>query len=369
MHSELSFERFVELYQKVRVQEYPNRVLQEVEKPTFSIRVITYQHAKYIRECLESILMQEVNRPFEIIIGEDQSTDGTREICIEYAEKYPEKIRLFLNDRKNNIMISGRPTGIFNVSYANFMCRGEYTLTCEGDDYWTDPKKIQKQYELMQKYPECHISFHPTMIKYGDNDKSWIYKKHKNHHHVFSVGDLILGGGEFCPTNSVMVKGKPKVYAWRMQVPVGDYYIQIIHALNGGALYINEAMSVYRKGISGSWSDRHNTFYDRCRHSILMCKSNRMFDKISGSRFHKDFMKRENYLLKKHGVFKTFDNDFKTVRKINSLIHSETKGLLKMKCNLYLIFSFLYYKLKFRKLFEVKNWVKMHPEGNNTSAR
>lgn len=358
MHSELSFNEFAEKYQKAPVQEYPNRVLQAVPMPTFSVRVITYQHSNYIRECLDSILMQEVDHSYEIVIGEDQSIDGTREICIEYAEKYPDKIRLFLNDRRNNIESSGKPTGIFNVSYANFMCRGEYTLSCEGDDYWTDPKKIQKQYELMQKYPECNISFHPTMIKVRDSDESWMYKKHKDHHHIFSVSDLILGGGEFCPTNSVMIKGKPKVYAWRMQVPVGDYYIQIIHALNGGALYINEAMSVYRKGITGSWSAGHNTFYDRCRHSILMCKSNRMFDKISGYRFHKFFMKREQYLLKKHGVFKTYDYDKNTIEKVKSLLNEYTTGTLKLKCYSYLLLSFLYYRLKVRRLLELKNRMK-----------
>src|SRR5689334_382568 len=83
-------------------------------KPLVSAIVLTYQHAPYISQCLESILMQQTNFPFEIIVGEDESSDGTREICEKFAENYPDKIRLFLRSRKDVIYYNGSPTGRYN---------------------------------------------------------------------------------------------------------------------------------------------------------------------------------------------------------------------------------------------------------------
>ena len=100
----MNFEEFRNKYQKVPVDEYPNTVLKDIPKPMVSCRVSTYMHAPYIKQCLDGVLMQKTEFPFEIVIGEDESNDGTREICIEYAQKYPDKIRLFLHSRENNIL-------------------------------------------------------------------------------------------------------------------------------------------------------------------------------------------------------------------------------------------------------------------------
>ena len=83
----MTFEEFKALYEKVPVEEYPNNVLQAINSPLVSCRVSTYMHAPYIKQCLEGILMQKTIFPFEIVIGEDESYDGTREICIEYAKE------------------------------------------------------------------------------------------------------------------------------------------------------------------------------------------------------------------------------------------------------------------------------------------
>lgn len=87
-------------YQKVPVEEYPNN---SPGKPTVSVCVQTYKHVNYIKDTLEGILMQKTDFPIEILLGEDESTDGTSEICIEYADKYPEKIRLFLHSKKRTL--------------------------------------------------------------------------------------------------------------------------------------------------------------------------------------------------------------------------------------------------------------------------
>lgn len=140
-------EDFIRKYQKVPVEEYPNNV---TTKPVVSVCVQTYQHVNYIGRCLDSILMQQTNFPFEILVGEDASRDATRKICQQYAEAYPDKIRLFLHQRENNIPIKNRPTGRFNFVYNLFKARGEFVAFCEGDDYWTESFKLQKQVDYFK---------------------------------------------------------------------------------------------------------------------------------------------------------------------------------------------------------------------------
>ena len=146
----MDFQNFKKKYQKIKPEEVVNTTASE---PLVSICVQTYQHVDFIKDCLDGILKQETSFPFEILLGEDASTDGTREICLEYAEKYPDKIRLFLHHRENNIKINGKPTGRFIFLYNMFSARGKYIALCEGDDYWTDPLKLQKQVGFLEKIP------------------------------------------------------------------------------------------------------------------------------------------------------------------------------------------------------------------------
>lgn len=110
--------------------------------------------------------MQKTDFPFEILLGEDASTDGTREICIEYANKYPDRIRLFLPDRRNNIAVLGKATGRFNILYNVFSARGRYIALCEGDDYWTDPLKLQKQFLFIRNDKSIAMCAHDVEIVY-----------------------------------------------------------------------------------------------------------------------------------------------------------------------------------------------------------
>lgn len=142
----MDFIQFKEKYEKVQVVEYAHKVSL---KPRVSVCIQTYQHVFFIEKCLESILSQETNFDFEILLGDDLSNDGTRELCIAYAEKYPEKIRLFLHHRENNIEIDGCPTGRFNFLYNLQVARGEFIAICEGDDFWSDKHKLQKQVDFL----------------------------------------------------------------------------------------------------------------------------------------------------------------------------------------------------------------------------
>ena len=124
--------------------ELENSVLKgSLTKPLVTVRTSTYQHGPYIKQCIEGVLMQKTNFAFEFIIGEDFSTDGTREIVFEYAKKYPDIIRVFTADYNVGSKANGRRC--INAA------RGKYMALCEGDDYWIDPLKLQKQVDFLEK--------------------------------------------------------------------------------------------------------------------------------------------------------------------------------------------------------------------------
>lgn len=126
-------------------------------QPLVSVCVQTYQHASFIGECLEGILNQQTDFSFEVLVGEDNSTDGTREICREYAER-DDRIDLKLHDRSNVIYIDGRPTGRYNLINNLERARGKYIALCEGDDTWTDTEKLQKQVTFLENNPDISLT-------------------------------------------------------------------------------------------------------------------------------------------------------------------------------------------------------------------
>ncbi len=225
-------------------------------KPLVSVVCTTYNHEKYIEDAIRGFLIQESDFPFEVIIHDDASTDSTASIAREYAQKYPNIIKPIF--QTENQYSQGKKCIIIAFSYTT----GEYIALCEGDDYWTDSKKLQTQIDKMKMYPGCSISFHPCLrgyVKEGNNySKVIVSKKHANNIKIFSPDELIIGGGTFCPTPSLIMKNKifKMIPAWFSTVPVGDYFIQILGSLGGGALYLPDVMCFHRKNAPGSWGQR-----------------------------------------------------------------------------------------------------------------
>jgi glycosyltransferase involved in cell wall biosynthesis len=122
-----------------------------MSEPLVSVKMITYNHAPYIAQAIEGVLQQKTNFLFELVIGEDCSTDGTREIVFEYQKKYPDIIRVITSDRN----IGGRK----NSYRATKACRRKYIAFCEGDDYWHQPLKLQKQVDYLESHPECGLVY------------------------------------------------------------------------------------------------------------------------------------------------------------------------------------------------------------------
>lgn len=218
-----------------------------------SIDCITYNHGKYIAEAIEGFLMQKTNFKYEILIHDDASTDGTQEIIKEYYEKYPDIIKPILQ-RENQYSRGINEIGyIFNHSRA----MGKYVAVCEGDDYWTDCNKLQRQVDYMESHPECGLCFHAAeKIKMGKGNIELIRPYYESC--ISPVEDVILGGGGFMATNTILYRksvldNAPDFY---LNAPVSDYPLQILTASKNYAYYIDEFMSVYRFGVPGSWSRR-----------------------------------------------------------------------------------------------------------------
>lgn len=126
-----------------------------------SISCLTFNHGAYIRQALDSFLMQKTNFEYEILVHDDASTDGTGEILREYGEKYPDKVKPLIQ-RSNQYS-----QGIDNISGAfNFpRVRGKYIFMCDGDDYWISPDKMQKQVDYLEAHPDCTLCIHSAEIE------------------------------------------------------------------------------------------------------------------------------------------------------------------------------------------------------------
>lgn len=231
--------------------------------PMVSVTMITYNHQDYIVEAIEGVLMQKTNFKFVLVIGEDCGTDETRKIILEYQKKYPQKIILKLPE--SNL-------GIMENSISNKMfCNGKYIAECEGDDYWTDPLKLQKQVDFLETNKEYVLCFHKINILKPDGEivPDFITKVPENYESIETLARL----GNYIHTPSVVfrniIKEFPPEYGLST---VGDYFLYVLLSEYGKLKYIEDEMAIYREGV-GVWSAKSN-FYRNLKtaqtHSLIV---------------------------------------------------------------------------------------------------
>lgn len=213
-----------------------------------SVNCITYNHEKYISQCIEGFLMQKTNFDFEILIGEDCSTDNTRSIIEAYVKKYPNKIRLISSE--NNVGFMKNSIRVFEQS------KGKYIAICEGDDYWIDENKLQQQVDYMEKNLECSLCCHNSQILDDETKKEIGLFKQENTNKKYMISDIILGGGGFLSTPSLIFRREiiENLPQWYKNSSVGDYPLQLIASTFGYIYYMKDVMSVYRTNVNGSWT-------------------------------------------------------------------------------------------------------------------
>jgi glycosyltransferase involved in cell wall biosynthesis len=215
-----------------------------------SVLMITFNHEEFIAQALESALMQQVNFDYEIVIGEDCSTDSTRSILNEYRNKYPDIIRLLLPDK--NV---GMHKNFIQTLQA---CQGQYIALLEGDDCWTSPQKLQKQVDYLDNHSECVICFHNVIVFYKNKDQIISYGNQcpANQKEISTLEDLLLCN--FIPTASVMCRRGLvcELPDWAYKLSLADWPFHILNAHYGKIGYINEVMAAYRLHSAGAWNGK-----------------------------------------------------------------------------------------------------------------
>ncbi|GAA4753331.1 glycosyltransferase family 2 protein [Flavisolibacter ginsenosidimutans] len=205
------------------------------ERPLVSVCVITYNHEKYIKAAVESVLMQETDFPCEFIIGEDCSTDNTRKILQEYAERFP--IRLLLPEKNQGAQQNWKA-----VMQA---ARGKYVAFFEGDDCWTDPQKLAKQFKALEDHPEAVLCYTNAKIFDTKNPDSNIYFREENKPPVFKNKYETVRSCPM-PTCTIFFRNVlPELPAWSLKAYAGDYIQVALLAKYGGIYYLDEICGLH----------------------------------------------------------------------------------------------------------------------------
>ncbi len=229
-----------------------------------SVCCLTYNHEAYLRDTLEGILMQKVDFPIEILINDDASTDGTRAIMEEYAAKYPALIRPFYQDV--NLYSQGKDLCL-EVLYP--AARGKYIALCEGDDYWTEPDKLQTQVDFLEAHPEYVACVHDTLVHVCSGGREDYRLLNHGADCDVRFEDVLFGMSHAFHTSSIVAKKSVIAH------PADFFYVGLAHGFgdqpdglwmmtNGPVRCLDRCMSVYRMhSNNASWSSGVDGGYEK----------------------------------------------------------------------------------------------------------
>ena len=255
-----------------------------------SILTTAYNHAPYIAQALDSFLMQKTDFPFEVIIHDDASTDRTADIIRKYAEKYPDIIHpIFQTENQYS-------KGADVYKFMPPLIRGNYIAQCEGDDYWCDERKLQKQVDYMEKHPECSYCF---CNSYNVNLKSEIIKKVTpvDRSRVFSSREMISKPEIYLATAGILYRTKDSMEFPKEMLAgeAGDIPLRNFLMLRGNAYGFSDYMACYRIMVPGSWSDRYREVSRHNPEKFLKINSDYLnyylrFDAYTKGEYHQELL-------------------------------------------------------------------------------
>lgn len=219
--------------------------------PLVTIRCLVYNHEPYLRQCLDGFVMQKTNFPFEAIVHDDASTDRSAEIIREYAKKYPDIIKPILETENQYSKRDGSIQRIMNEH-----TRGKYVAMCEGDDYWIDPFKLQKQVEFLETHSGYVMCSHKYQYYFQDQKTFGdIMPQEINSSFTYDLNYYIHRNSWVTQTLTCVFLYSALDYAHYSQYKNVKDLTLIYHILqNGKGYFMNENMGVYRKHRGGVWS-------------------------------------------------------------------------------------------------------------------
>jgi len=216
---------------------------QDMDVPLVSVVCITYNHERFIRDAIESFLAQETDFAFSVVIGEDCSCDDTLAVIEEYCRLYPKIVRLIKNEKNLGV--------VENFFKTIQSVKTRYIAICEGDDYWIDVKKLQKQTDFLQKNSDYSMVCHPVAISNETQNFVAVQKVYEEFHGGrFTTRDILLG--HFIPTPSLVFRSEAFFYVdWLPACRSGDIALELIVSLSGAGFFMPEKMAVYRQHDDG----------------------------------------------------------------------------------------------------------------------
>ena len=268
------------------LQDWDNNYIE----PLVSISCLTYNHSEYIEQCLDSLLMQKTKKPFEILIHDDCSTDGTTEIIRKYESNFPLIIKPYY-EIENQYSIGNK----FGSKEWNFpRAKGKYIAICEGDDFWTDEKKLQKQIDFLENNLNYTITCHNAIL-ISNNENKGLFNKIELPEELMA-DDLILNWS--IPTASMLFRKEVcDIIPTIDGLIQGDILMYLSAISIGRCHYDNKIMSAYRvnnpKSVSSSFSQDYLTYYKRMKKAMFD------IDKAFDWRFHNSI----NRLQKKYNFY------------------------------------------------------------------
>ncbi|WP_080777690.1 GNAT family N-acetyltransferase [Chryseobacterium phocaeense] len=217
--------------------------LSELPDPIVSVFVMVYNHGEYLKECIEGILSQKTNFNFDIVAGEDCSKDNSRDVLLHYQKLYPGKFRLLLYPE--NVGANKNQHEILKN------CTGSYIAICEGDDYWTDPLKLQKQVDFLEKNEDYALCFHPAKILKSDGEivDDFITRVPEN----YQLRETLAEKHNYIHTPTVLFRNvltQEELDSEEFnRSPIGDYFLYMQLTKYGKIGYLKDCMAVYRHGV------------------------------------------------------------------------------------------------------------------------
>lgn len=274
-----------------------------------SVYCLSYNHEKYIRQCLDGFVMQKTKFKFEVIVHDDASTDNSARIIKEYEEKYSDIIKpIYQNENQHSQGV--KITDIFIMP----RCRGKYIAICEGDDYWTDENKLQLQVDYMQDHEECTICCHGlSIIK---EDGTFIENRIPCYGNILMTQTIMFDNMPQTATLMYRKKDFLERPNFFKETDIGDYPLMLYMSTQGEFYCINKIMSCYRSGSIGSWSELTLKDTNKFKkHTQIMKVFLNQFDEYTNNKFSKVInlkKQRYNYDLSKieKNTFKILTNKY-----------------------------------------------------------